>query len=234
MIFHAFWPLRDFLIRFHAFWHLSPTQLFGNCQGLGMVERRWLMACMRGWFWEKGGSGWRRICWEGARGICVWVYLLFRLRYFLIRVLLRSFPALHVNLIGLFVMPTVFLSSKVSTSSICGYAWQKSTTYNKPSPLSANLCACPAGTYCPSGTLAASTPLTCTVGSYCKKDSTAPVPCPSGQFVQARRVGSGWDPGKALGRGSGMYLRPGGRGCRMVLPVTDHEIVCRFTPRQSR
>ncbi len=82
-------------------------------------------------------------------------------------------------------LATVFTSSQVSTSSICGYSWQRSTASNKPSPLSSNLCACPAGTYCPSGTLAASTPVTCTEGSYCAKGSTATAPCPSGHYCSS-------------------------------------------------
>ncbi len=82
-------------------------------------------------------------------------------------------------------LATVFSNSKVSSSSICGYSWQWSTASNRPSPLSANLCACPAGTYCPSGTLAASTPVTCTVGSYCAKGSTAAAPCPSGHYCSS-------------------------------------------------
>jgi hypothetical protein len=77
---------------------------------------------------------------------------------------------------------TVFDSSKVNTSAICGYLWHRSTASNKPSPLSTNLCACPAETYCPSGALAAETPLTCTAGSYCAKGSTATAPCPSGHY----------------------------------------------------
>ncbi len=81
--------------------------------------------------------------------------------------------------IGLLFLPTVFQDSKFSTSSICGYSWHWSSARNKPSPLSTYLCVCPAGTYCPPGTLA-STPLTCPVGSYCAKGSTATAPCPSG------------------------------------------------------
>ena len=80
---------------------------------------------------------------------------------------------------------TVFRYSQVSTSSICGYSWHRSTAYEKPRPLSTLLCACPAGTYCPSGTLAASTPVTCTVGSYCAKGSTAAAPCPSGHYCSS-------------------------------------------------
>ena len=76
----------------------------------------------------------------------------------------------------------MFDSSKVNTSAICGYLWHRSTASNKPSPLSTNLCACPAGTYCPSGTLAASTPFMCTAGSYCVKGSTVTAPCPSGHY----------------------------------------------------
>jgi hypothetical protein len=127
-------------------------------------------------------------------------------------------------------MPTVFSSSKVSTSSICGYLWHRSTASNKPSPLSSNLCACPAGTYCPSGSLAASTPLTCTVGSYCAKGSTDPAPCPSGHFCPSPLLCM-----KSEGVRSGFWdVSPGGRGCWMVLPVTGHEILCRLTSRQSR
>ncbi len=90
---------------------------------------------------------------------------------------------------------TVFAHSKVLTSSICGYSWHKSVSSNKPLPLSTSLCACPAGKYCPSGALAASTPLTCTIGYYCAKGSTATTPCPAGVVV--------CDPGSALGSGSG-------------------------------
>jgi hypothetical protein len=79
-------------------------------------------------------------------------------------------------------LSTVFDYSKVIRSSICGYSWHRSTAWNKPSSLSTYLCACPAGTYCPSGMLAASTPLTCIVGSYCAKGSIATVPCHSGHF----------------------------------------------------
>jgi hypothetical protein len=101
------------------------------------------------------------------------------------------------------VLATVFVgASKFSTSMICGYSWHRSTLSNKPSPLSTNLCACPAGTYCPSGTLAASTPLTCTVGSYCAKGSTATVLCPTGHYCPSpsSRVPCPagvvqWDPG---------------------------------------
>jgi hypothetical protein len=84
---------------------------------------------------------------------------------------------------------TVFGSSKVSTSSICGYYWHRSTTSSKPSPLSAYLCACPAGTYCPSNALAASSPLTCTAGSYCPKGSTSMTPCPSGYYCPSPSSG---------------------------------------------
>jgi hypothetical protein len=73
-------------------------------------------------------------------------------------------------------------ASKFSASSICGYSWHRSGASRKPSPLATNLCACPAGTYCPLGTLAASTPSTCTAGSYCAKGSTATAPCPSGHY----------------------------------------------------
>ena len=80
-------------------------------------------------------------------------------------------------------LATVFSGASLfNTSSICGYSWQRSTAFNKPSPLSTNLCACPAGTYCPSNTLAASTPSTCTAGSYCAKGSTVTAPCPSGHY----------------------------------------------------
>jgi hypothetical protein len=82
-------------------------------------------------------------------------------------------------------LATVFYSTKVNTSSICGYSWQRKISWNKPSPLSTNLCACPAGTYCASGTLAASTPVTCTVGSYCAKGSTTTAPCPSGHYCSS-------------------------------------------------
>jgi hypothetical protein len=80
------------------------------------------------------------------------------------------------------VLATVFYQSSKVTSSICGFSWHRSTASNKPSPLSTYLCACPAGTYCPSSALAASTPLTCTAGSYCAKGSTATAPCPSGHY----------------------------------------------------
>ena len=89
-----------------------------------------------------------------------------------------------MNVICLSFLATVFYLSKDSIS-ICGYSWQRSTASNKPSPLSTNLCACPAGTYCPSGTLAASTPVTCTAGSYCAKGSTATAPCPSGHYCSS-------------------------------------------------
>ena len=96
------------------------------------------------------------------------------------------FPyALTVNVIGLLFFATVFSGSKFSTSSICGYSWQRSTVYNKPSPLSTNLCACPAGTYCALATLAASIPVACPVGSYCAKGSTTTAPCPSGHYCSS-------------------------------------------------
>jgi hypothetical protein len=79
-------------------------------------------------------------------------------------------------------LATVFASSNVISSSICGYSWHRSTLSNKPSPLSTYLCACPAGTFCPSGTLAASAPSTCSVGSYCAVGSTATAPCSSGHY----------------------------------------------------
>ncbi len=149
----------------------------------GMYER----VCLGEWggrvegeYVEKGGGG------GEGRGVgCALSLSLPSLpaTVFLIGVLLPSFLALPVNLIGLlFFLPTVLSSSKVSTASICGYWWHRSTVANKPSPLSAYLCACPAGTYCPSGALAASTPLTCTVGSYCPKGSTSMAPCPSGYY----------------------------------------------------
>jgi hypothetical protein len=106
-------------------------------------------------------------------------------------------------------LATVFDYSKVSTSLICGYSWHRSTTY-KPFPLSTNLCACPAGTYCPFGTLATATPLTCTAGSYCAKGSTATAPCLSGHYcpspssiVPCPAGVVEWDPVSALGSGSG-------------------------------
>ncbi len=105
------------------------------------------------------------------------------------RILIRVLPsafcscALTVNVIGLHFFATVFLNLKDFSSTICGYSWHRSTSSNMPSPRSTYLCACPAGTYCPSGMLAGSIPLTCTVGSYCAKGSTAnTVPCPSGHF----------------------------------------------------
>ncbi len=77
----------------------------------------------------------------------------------------------------------MFSGTNVIASSICGYSWHRSTVSNKPSPLSTYLCACPAGTYCSSDMLAASTPLTCTTaGSYCAKGSTATALCPSGHY----------------------------------------------------
>ncbi len=90
--------------------------------------------------------------------------------------------ALTVNWTRPSFLATVFPFSKVRTSSICGYSWHRSTVLNKPSPRSSYLCACPAGTYCPSGTLAAAIPWTCTAGSYCAKGSTATAPCPSGHY----------------------------------------------------
>jgi hypothetical protein len=121
-------------------------------------------------------------------------------------------------------LATVFESSKVSTSSICGYWWHRSTASTKPSPRSPSLCACPAGTYCPSGALEAATPVTCTVGSYCAKGSTATAPCPSGHYCSSSSSlvpcpagvvewesglgvfdsGSGEALGSSLGSGSGL------------------------------
>ncbi len=83
-------------------------------------------------------------------------------------------------------LATVFLDTKVDTSSICGYSWHRSEAYGKPSMLSTYLCACPAGTFCPSGMLSDSDPLECTgVGSYCAKGSTATALCPSGHFCSS-------------------------------------------------
>jgi hypothetical protein len=36
MIFHAFRPLCDFLMRFHAFWPMCQTRLFQNSRGWGV------------------------------------------------------------------------------------------------------------------------------------------------------------------------------------------------------
>ncbi len=87
-----------------------------------------------------------------------------------------------MNVIGLLFLATVFDYTPVDTSSICGYLWHRVVSIWKPS-LSAYLCECPVGTFCPSDTLAASTPLTCTTaGSYCAKGSTATAPCPAGHY----------------------------------------------------
>jgi hypothetical protein len=119
-----------------------------------------------------------------------------------IRIVPPSFLAFTVDVIVFLCFTTVFHGSNVNTSSICGYSWHQSAVSNKPSPLSTYLCACPDGTYCPSGTLARSTPLTCTGGSYCAKGSTASAPCPSGHYcpipsslVPCPAGDAQWDPG---------------------------------------
>ncbi len=104
------------------------------------------------------------------------------------------------------VLPTVLTASKVNTSSICGYSWHRSAASHKPSPLSPYLCACPAGAYCPSGTLATSTPWNCTAGSYCAKGSRATAPCPSGHYCSSPSSREPCPAGVGLGLGLGLGL----------------------------
>ena len=154
---------------------------------LYLDEIKWPEHCLvieGGWF---GGFGlvnrvvyvvWRMCCFRWAVRVFSSGFSSFRL----------LFLRVDCECNGPSFLATVFnYASKFSTSSICGYSWHRSTVSNKPSPLSTSLCACPAGTYCPLGTLAASSPLTCTVGSYCAKASTATSPCPAGVVE--------WDPG---------------------------------------
>ena len=77
-----FWPLWDFLMRFHAFWPLSQTRLFQNSQDLGSVARRWYKGMhervssggKKKGVGGGGGGRWKglmgNICWEGTR---VWM-----------------------------------------------------------------------------------------------------------------------------------------------------------------
>ncbi len=183
---HACWALMRFLV-----WFMSPTCITWSwyvCLRMALTTHEHVLVI----------QGRSLGVWVGGVIYVIWWMLAF------------FSWALTLNVICLLFLPTVFVYSKVSTSSICGYSWHQSKVSNKPSPLSTNLCWCPAGTYCPSGPLASSTPLVCTAGSYCTKGSTATAPCPSGHFCPSASslvlCPAGvvkWDPGWALGWGWG-------------------------------
>jgi hypothetical protein len=180
MRFRAFWPLLwHIFLRFHAFSH--PTFLFDVCELGGSLAGK---EC------NLGGGGWCKCeCVGRQKGLCGRfggvMYVIWRMFAFFGLSQFFRFLFLRVNCEcnRPSFLPTVFYqASKYKTSSICGYSWHRSKASNKPSNLSTNLCACPAETYCVSGTLAAATPLKCTTGFYCAKGSTASALCPSGHY----------------------------------------------------
>jgi hypothetical protein len=101
MIFHAFCPLRDYLLRCNALWHLSRTRLFPCSWGFGYCgeEVMKIHSC---------GSEFGRKFREGEmenmlrRGECSWSCVKFEIGFIagqgsLIRVLSSSFLSLTVN-----------------------------------------------------------------------------------------------------------------------------------------